>query len=255
MMDGAAQHRVDPLAYRVGGATVGENLARAVAAGQLVAHDDGTWELRLGMGTPGRWLTNGRSWDVPCRSMNRFVFNLAYGRRQVPWHCRNCYKVKIQPRSLRQLLAVRRLFDAVQWATKCGLDIATWAGRGVYGGFVYCDGLEVARRAWHALRAQVDAAPQLGPDVPMRIKRGCTDYEMACGPSDRYRFDPAQEAVECWLVARLRPAPPQREVPMRMAILDWAKFAFQIGDETYRDVVGPQDPHPGTVAYDPGPPV
>jgi len=42
---------------------------------------------------------------------------------------------------------------------------------------------------------------------------------------------------------------------MRMAILDWAKFAFQIGDETYRDVVGPQDPHPGTVAYDPGPPV
>ena len=36
----------------------------------------------------------------------------------------------------------------------------------------------------------------------MLIKRGCTNYERKCGPSNQYTFDPEQEEIERYFFAR-----------------------------------------------------
>ncbi|MEG3148236.1 hypothetical protein U1839_26615, partial [Sphingomonas sp. RT2P30] len=100
----------------------------------------------------------------------------------------------------------------------------------------------------------LDASPGVGPDVALQIKRGCTEYEVMCGPSDQYQFAPEQAAVERWLMARFRRSQPRPPSPRRYVLLEWAKFAWQIGDETSRDVVGALHPGRPIVVYDPGPP-
>jgi hypothetical protein len=62
--------------------------------------------------------------------------------------------------------------------------------------------LDAARAAYANLRRRVDADPKLGASVPVTVKRGCTNYELKCGPSDAYSFDPRLEVVEAYLAAR-----------------------------------------------------
>ncbi|MEG3147686.1 hypothetical protein U1839_23805 [Sphingomonas sp. RT2P30] len=155
-MDSDASEYLDPLAFRVGETTVGDNLNKAVAAGRLIAHADGTWEVSERKPSPKRWLGTKVPWHVPCETMLRLIFTNAYDRKQVPWHCRNCYKVKARPRSMRQLLALGRLLKATKWTAKYGLNVASSANQGGYAAYVYLDGLDAARRAYHQLRAQME---------------------------------------------------------------------------------------------------
>lgn len=245
----------DVLAYRVGASTVGENLATAVATGQLTAYPDGTWGLPPRSGPqPGPWLSNGVPEMFPCSPLFRFLFMQAYRRSCVPWGCRNCFKVKIQAATLRQLLALREVAASMPYAAKCGLELGLRQSSGIYAAFFYLDGIEGARAAFHELRRMVDGHPELGDKTPMLIKRGCTEYEMACGPSDRYTFAPELADVEADLLSRLRPSPPAKRLPAAMTVMGWVQAAYQIGDETYLDVTGGRRLYPKVVTYAPGPP-
>lgn len=239
----------------VGGRAVRDHLAAAVAAGRLIAHGDGTWELPAMPATaPGPWLPSGPSGPFPCRPLFRFLFQIAYGRARVPWGCRNCYKVKLRPRRFRELMAAKEVLGGLPHPGKCGVELGMHQSSGVYAGFLYFDGLDAARAGYHQLRARVDAHPRLGPEVPLLIKRGCTEYEMACGPSDGYRFAPGQEATERELVQRLRPEPGPPRFSAALTVMGWAQTAFRIGDETYLDFTGGRRLYPSVVTYDPGPP-
>lgn len=243
------------LACRVGPATIADHLAAAVAAGQLIAHDDGSWELPARpQNGPGPWLSNRVPAPFPCKPLKNFLFDIAYRRGRVPWGCRNCYKVKIQAANLRQLLAVREIMDAAPEAGKCGVELGIRQSSGLYAAFFYFDGLDRTRQAFHRLRRVADADPRLGEQTPMLIKRGCTEYEMSCGPSDGYAFAPEQAAVETALLARLRPPPSPPRFSAALTVMGWVQTAFQIGDETYLDVTRGRRLYPRVVTYDPGPP-
>ena len=71
-------------------------------------------------------------------------------------------------------------------------------------GISYLNSLDAARAAF---RQAVDADSKLGPQVSVAIKRGCTHYELKCGPSDQYRFLPEQAGIEAALRSRIEPAP------------------------------------------------
>lgn len=246
----------DILARRVAGRSIADSLSEAVAAGALRAQDDGTW-LRPNVDpTPSDWVKESRDASRKCRFYMGVMFNHVYRKRQVPAGCATCFKVKVEPRSLRELVALRDVGHALPFTYKCGLDARVSHTSGIYGAYFYLHGLEAARAAYRRVRDAVDAHPKLGSAVSVFIKRGCTEYELHCGPSDGFAFDPEQAAVEAALLARIRfePPPPNDRKRVMETMTHWIKTAFRLGDDTYRDFTGGRRLYPAAVRYDPDAP-
>lgn len=238
----------------MGNATIGENLLAAEASGRLVRRPDGLWQLPP--------LTGARVWvrSAPppvhdCPTLMRYLFLAAYGSSAVPWGCRECFKVKILPRTLRHLMAAHQLAQSSGLGFKCGTEIDVTCSDSRYGAYFYFRGLADARAAYKILRTAIDAHPKLGPDVNMVIKRGCTDYEMACGPSDQWTFREDLPHLEATLLARFHavPRPAESGMDQAMTKMGWIHTAYRIGDETYLDFTGGRRLYPATVTYDPDP--
>src|SRR5208282_300490 len=93
------------LALRIGEHTVAENLRRAVASGALVESDDGTIQLADDQPRTGNWVAVSRGPPMDCKFLLHFLFRHAYAKSAVPQGCSACYKVKVVPRTLRELVA------------------------------------------------------------------------------------------------------------------------------------------------------
>lgn len=251
--------------FVVGNRTVGEALEQAVADGTLVRHEDGRFEIAsCAAGQPFQlptefpWIIH-RPVDVPvvgCAFMNRFLFQVVYAQSAVPYGCRACFKVKVVSRSLRELMAVNSIAEGLPFIAKCMCEVENRKNPHPYGSYFYFfDGLEHAREAYATIREQVDAHPALGPAVTILIKRGCTNYERKCGPSDQYTFDPALEAVEAALEPRFVKPVLHFCIPVHNALarLEMIRTAYRIGDETYKDFTGGKDLLPPTKTYAPKP--
>jgi hypothetical protein len=242
-----------------GGRTVQENLDRAVLSGAVLQHSDGRYELaEFASDKPpvlDLFMLPSRPSSMRCTLLNRFLFRHAYAEATVPLGCAACYKVKVVSRTLRQLMAVKELAEALPHPTKSGSEIDNAENPHPYGTYLYLNGIDQAREVHRTLRAQIDGHEHLGTNVKMLIKRGCTHYERKCGPSDQYRFDPALEAVERELSKRFI-KPVQRvpaEVRNQLRLIEIIKIAYRIGDETYKDFTHGRDLLPPTIAYPPDP--
>lgn len=240
------------LDIRLGAHTIRENLDRAVAAGHLTRHADGTLTIRESW--PNWWIRFENAPHPPCKFLFYFLFRLAYGRAAVPYGCRDCYKVKVMPKDLRQTMALKKLAEPVACRSKCGSEVDMPYSRNLWGGYFYTLGLDKARAIYREVRAAVDADPVLGPDVPMLIKRGCTEYEIHCGPSDTYEVRPELADVEEYLKNVLRPFPnhvPQTRPEAQAVTLHWIATAHRVGDETYTEFTDGRLAYRPPVTYDP----
>lgn len=237
---------------RFGGRTARENLDRAVAGGKLTARDDGRFVVPV----------SARNWYLPvkhalnldCHFLNNFVFAHAYDRKAVPAGCRACFKVKVAPADFRGLIALRGILEDLPYHSKCGVDLFNPHSRDFYAGYFYFVGLAGARQAWGVIRERVDAHPQLGPGTAMSIKRGCSNYEAHCGPSDAWTFAEGLEEIE----AGLRPSfEPPAVAPLNYSLLratkmaEWLQVAFNLRDDTYLDFTRGKPLHPPTRSYPP----
>ncbi len=236
-----------------GKGTVRENLARAVAGGKVIAGADGTLAFPLRKSSDDFLFIRQLS-RLRCEFHSGFVFDIAYGRAAVPHGCRDCYKIKIVPATLRGLVALRDLLEAEPYHAKCGLDLGNPFSQDIYAGYAYFHGLEAARVAWPGLRRAVDAEADLGPAVPVSIKRGCSDFEVACGRSDGWAFRDGMEALERHLAGRFQekqsPAADYRQRRM-VVMVHWLRIAFSIKDETYRDFTGGKPLYSPSLSYSP----
>jgi hypothetical protein len=251
------------LQIEVGGRSVGARLDDAIARGEVVRQEDG----RLSLGQPsqpgddvgrqGGFIGRRADNDRFCRFLNAFLFEHAYGETTVPFGCRTCFKIKVATRSLRALMAMKALAEATRFSTKSGADVDSPANPDLYSTYLYFDGLAEAREAYGELRAAIDAHPALGSEVKATIKRGCSNYERRCGPSDAYAFDPALEAVEAHLAERFVDDRPPRAAPKaavaELRMLRLVQTAYRIGDETYAEFTGGKPLFKPLVSYDPDP--
>ena len=239
---------------------IADRLHAAVQSGALLKDEQGLHQLPPAGTGASPWLsvTVPQGPSVHCRFLMDFLFEQAYAKSAVPWGCRACYKVAVAPHTLAQLMALRRLQERGTGVTaKCGIEVDREITQNLYSGFYYCDGLEQARAVYRRVRDAVDADPALGPDVPMRIKRGCTEYEIHCGPSDRWAFDPAQAEVEASLKTQFKPPPPSTQPALKAKLSTlgrWLQTAFRIGDDSYLQFTGGRRLYPAPVSYDPVPP-
>jgi hypothetical protein len=236
------------LALRIGGATVAENLQRAVESGQVIRHEDGTFELPA-QPRADNWKTVDYGPPLGCKFLIRFLFRQAYAESAVPLGCSACYKVKVVPRTLRELVAAWEIGKRIECQSKWGVDLGNPYSQNIYAGYFYTTGLDGARVIFKIVREAIDADAKLGPGVAMTIKRGCSEYEAKLGPSDRYEFAPELAELESYLRSRLRKS--QVASPPTLPVAHWIDTAYRIGDDTYLDFTGGKRLRPKTVTYDP----
>ncbi len=198
---------------------------------------------------------NGRNWVIvfngpplECRFLMQLMFKIAYGRSAAPHGCSACYKVKVAPGSLRELVAAWRIAKRVECTSKWGIDFFNPYSQDVYAGYFYTSGLDAARRLLKVVREAFDADPNLGPGIPITIKRGCSEYEIALGPLDRFDFKPEMAEVEDYLKSRFRW--PQRAGRGDAVLAHWIDVAFRMGDDTYLDFTDGKRLRPRTTTYD-----
>jgi hypothetical protein len=83
----------------------------------------------------------------------------------------------------------------------------------------------------------------------MTIKRGCSEYEIAVGPSDSYTFTPEMAELESYLLSRFREQ--KRADNGHVVLADWIDAAYRMGDDTYLDFTRGRRRRAKTLTYDP----
>ena len=235
--------------HSVAGRKVRESLAAAETTGALIPAGEGLWRLAEHP-RPSNWIKVSRDAHRNCK-FQMVLFNHIYRKQSVPAGCETCYKVKVVPRSLRELMAVYEVGDALPYTYKCGIDADSPITAGIYGAYFYLRGLPAARAAYANVRGAVDAHPKLGPNLTVFIKRGCTEFEVHCGPSDRYAFSEKQRAMEARLrsLVQIGPAEPETKVQIQQTLAHWIRTAYRLGDDTYLDFTGGRRLYPAVVRY------
>ncbi|MBO9711744.1 hypothetical protein [Sphingomonas sp.] len=247
-------------AVRVAGGTIGDNLDRAEAEGAILRAGDGRYRLppsaqdAMGVAVDRPHLLTAGRFRPHCHFLNSFTFTIAYGRAQVPFGCRNCYKLVAAPRSFHQLMVMKPLAEATGETTKSAVEAFNPLTPRAYGTILYVEGRDAAVRTARGLRRAIDDHAELGPDVALFVRRGCQNYERHCGPSDRYAIDPALEAVEDALHDGFAERTPTVPAAMRDAAsrLRMITIAAQIGDVSSQAYGRPFFPAGVTYAFDEG---
>lgn len=193
----------------------------------------------------------------------------------MPVRCLQCWKVVVSPRTLTELFALARLQDEMGHSSKCGMEPRNYVNR-LYGGYFYNDSLPEGLDCWEKVREAV--TDTISPDVPVILKRGCTEFERKCGPSDQWDDLVTQRDRDwqCRYFNNWVDAGDPEDNLIRPPFHLWVawknrcvRFAAANGDETWREYATDEDvedadleplrktvlfhdPCPGPVRYEPG---
>lgn len=238
------------LAVKIGDRTIGENLQRAIAAEIVRERDDGSLEFAP-TASSDLFMKIYNAPAPDCGFLNRFMFRTVYQEAAVPAGCEHCYKVKVLPRTLRQLVAAYEVALNVNCVSKWGVDFFNRYSQSLYAGYFYVNGIEDARALFPLVRALIDEHGKLGAEVPVLIKRGCSNYEAVLGPSDTYEFRPELRHIEAYIKSRFRTKGQKPNALAPLLYGKWVPFAFQSGDDTYLDFTDGRPLYRKSLSYDP----
>lgn len=155
----------------------------------------------------------------------------------IPTPCLECWKIVVQPRNFHELMCLYDLQrDMVQkdkrcWC-KCGIERRDFVPRN-YGGYFYTRSKVAGLRRLKEVRDLVGS--EISEDIPVILKRYCTEFELRFGPSDKYiQPEGAKEIEEYYWknVNRLKTALVQPEFVRTNVIAGWLLFANGRGDQT-----------------------
>lgn len=107
--------------------------------------------------------------------------------------CLDCYKVVVKPKTVKQLFELCDYQWDINLPSKCGIERRPFVPR-LYGGYFYNRGLEMGREC-HAL-VEKGVHSLISKDIEVILKRGCTEFEIKYGPSDKWKMLPEQEFYE-----------------------------------------------------------
>lgn len=239
----------DFLNLKLGKSTIGQNLLIARERGDVVLHEDGTWELSRTVQLNETWVVGPIRTPFPCGKLLGFLFRQAYGKAAVPVGCRHCFKVQIRPATLEQLIATQKIAHDLPYAYKAGASLNARYQAGPYRVLLHLDGLQSAREAYQQVLEKILDAPELGAGVSVSIKRGCSEYEIHCGPSSEFTFSDDLAAAELELLKRLRQSAAPKPKQHTLTMMNWIQIAYQLGDESYKKLTQGRPLYPEPVCY------
>lgn len=189
--------------------------------------------------------SNGKQFD--CYRWHKIMFNMVSLKSKKPWvpsSCHQCWKVVIRPQTLEQLFEVESMMYAMNRPSKCGLELRDRVF-GHYGGYFYnenqAEGLECYQAVFNEVKKRpllaslLDKIDENGRTAWLLLKRGCTEFEHACGDSAKWEVTPEQLHIESLInfyvvgddMIRAQPEHLRRHIHRR-----WIEYAFENADET-----------------------
>jgi len=221
----------------------------AKGVGEKVVYNFGQYQFD----TP--WIHHGKPMDRDCSRWIHLYF-AKFGL--LPKECMDCWKVVARPKNLHQLFELNKLHSMMDIPGKVGVDLRPeGVFKGIYLGFWYCPmgDLEEARELQKEVRRKVRGALSL--DVPVILKRGCTELENTFGPSNRWARSPKdkimQEILDSVIEIRDVGDANQPGWIKTHVMRFWIEYAHQRGDKTAKDFVREYPQSLGavpTVTYD-----
>jgi hypothetical protein len=196
------------------------------------------------------------AWNFDCGTWHRIIFDylsrkLPPGEKFVPSKCFECFKVVVRPKTLVQLFALEKLMHQLQRPSKCGIELRP-SVHGLYGGYFYNTGLKEGLERWREVREAVSADPHMGPDIAVILKRGCTEFEFECGPSDEWQITDIQRRLEMLVDKYLAKDDVVRHQPEQVVWhihRKWIEHAYAHGDPTYKELTDGKPLYPPYVTY------
>jgi len=110
---------------------------------------------------------------------------------------------------------------------------------GHFNGFIYCDGLEDARKKYALVRKLVDEHVADGKNIPIIIKRTCTEMERKHGPTDgEFWQSMTQDELDLQrlledIYAGLKHSSVQSDWLQNKVITDMMRWANMVGDKSW----------------------
>jgi hypothetical protein len=188
-----------------------------------------------------------------CMYWHHILFMHVFNEKKVPIQCQNCWKVVAFPRDIEELFAIYLLQKEMSRACKCGTETERDNTPRHYGGYWYNSSMAEGMECFNAVREALDRDKVYesailgcpikvrfndGYDEPIKLilKRGCTEFEQNCGPSDQWGWDDDQVELERIAFDSFSQEilhSSQTDIQLSTIFLDWIHRAFRIGDEKY----------------------
>lgn len=205
--------------------------------GYYLRDEDGkiTAELHQTWNTPWHHVYDDGKSD--CYLWHSIIFDVC---GFIPTGCLKCFKVVVRPKTLKQLFALLDLELELKHPSKCGIEIRPTV-RGLYGGYFYNRSLEDGLECFKKVKKALSEDEVLQPlSETVILKRGCTEFEMACGRSDEWGItedDYQTELKLSELIVRKVPLA-QPEYVLNHIHANWIKWAWAAGDDTVDEFSG-----------------
>lgn len=208
----------------------------------------------MGWETPWHHIVHDAFLD--CHRWHSVIFdlfsrNMPQGSSFVPSACQQCWKVVVRPSNLLGLFALMNLQVKLQRPSKCGIETRPYV-HGLYGGYFYTHSLEKGIECYNAVREEVNITEHLGENIPVILKRACTEYEKKVGPSDEWKVSDRQIYIETlinkWFV-RDNVLREQPSFVISRVHKKWIEWAYAHGDPTYINFTGGKPLYKPYVTY------
>jgi len=160
-----------------------------------------------------------------------FLFHKIYFKfwKRIHSECQKCWKVVVAPKNLEELFELYHVQRRLNYPGKCGVETFRDNSPKNYGGYFYCNSLEEGQKRYKEVKG-------LLPDMPMVLKRACTEYEQEMGDSKDWMVTAEQEEEE-WIlrdsfVSNVIDYSQARHLIAHLHKF-WIHTAFQHGDDSY----------------------
>lgn len=179
----------------------------------------------------GDWIHNNNPHEGDCVVYRQIFSAFTF----VPTYCLDCYKLVVRPQTVKELIQLWELQEELGLPAKCGWESRDWV-HGNYGGYFYARGLE------HGKQLEKELVPIIKEkcgDVPIHLKRFCTEFEyrLCPGATSKYLQPKWAQKVEAKVLHASddyykNDLKYQPDYLKEHVMLLWLKKAYSAGDKT-----------------------
>lgn len=168
--------------------------------------------------------------------------------------CMHCWKVCVTLESFEDTLKCEQLQRRMDYPAKCGMEMRDYTPK-FWGAYWYTNSLEEGRERWAEVKAALKEHVSDYAAEHCILKRACTEFEMAKGPSPYWHITDEEyaflEHIESFIKTYDTNAE-QQDMVKRHVHLMWVLWAHMNNDMTYVKYNGDKKLFPGYVTYHEG---
>jgi len=204
-----------------------------------------------------------------CHFYHKVLFTILYQQQKVPVNCQKyCIKTVVAPRNLEEVVWTYLLQRQLDLASKVGSEVNRENSNKLWGAYWYSRTWEAGHERYKQIKAIYDRAePQRGiilgcpvevnllgkeeakelgfpEEVPIILKRACTEFEQHCGPSSKWTWDEEQEEKEKLALDAFvsdQQSFTQNDYQRGTLFSRWIHEAYRVGDESYKKFTNGND--------------